>query len=212
MCWRSPATTRSASAAPPVVSTSCSPRSRPGRGSACRPARAPKASGCTTGRLCAWTMPPHHPATRRAGAGSWFAATAPPASWPPTAVAWTSTRCAAGALVPLGHAGDARPCLPGRGRCPGAHPPPTTTRADRGHLQRSPAPVRRRGRPARWRPGAPTALVELAAPTSATRPYLPLPPTGSLEPVKITNYGWRTRRPSSRPEPDHQVPPPPTLG
>jgi hypothetical protein len=86
---------------------------------------------------------------------------------------------------------------------------PTTTRADRGHLQRSPAPVRRRGRPARWRPGAPTALVELAAPTSATRPYLPLPPTGSLEPVKITNYGWRTRRPSSRPEPDHQVPPPP---
>jgi SRSO17 transposase len=53
MCWRSPATTRSPSVAPPSVPTPCSGRSRRGHGSPCRPARAPKATASTTGRSSA---------------------------------------------------------------------------------------------------------------------------------------------------------------
>ena len=45
-------------------------------------------------------------------------------------------------LVPLGHPGDARPRLPGRGGLDRTHPPPTTARADRVDLQRDPALVR----------------------------------------------------------------------
>jgi SRSO17 transposase len=52
-------------------------------------------------------------------------------------------------LVPPGHPGHARPRLPG-GRGPDQqHPPPTTPRADRADLQRTPAPSRRAARPPR---------------------------------------------------------------
>jgi hypothetical protein len=67
MCWRWPATTVSPSAAPAGLSTPCSPRSRHGRGSACRPARAPKATASTTGRFSAWML---HLAASRASTGS----------------------------------------------------------------------------------------------------------------------------------------------
>jgi DDE superfamily endonuclease len=61
-CWRSPATTGSASVASPAESTSWQGGSRPGRGSVCRPERAPRATAWTTGRLRAWTtMVPHQP-------------------------------------------------------------------------------------------------------------------------------------------------------
>jgi hypothetical protein len=89
-------------------------------------------------------------------------------------------------LVPLGHAGDARPCLPGRGGRDRAHPPPTTIRADRADLQRDPAPVRHPGHPARRRCRPPPALVAVATPTSGTSPHLPLPTTGRLATMKIT--------------------------
>jgi hypothetical protein len=36
------------------------------------------------------------------------------------------------------------------------------------------------------------ALVGLATPTPSTRPYLPLPTTGRLATMKITNYGYGT--------------------
>jgi SRSO17 transposase len=52
MCWQSPATTASGSVAPPSAPTSCSGVSRRGRGSSCRAAWAPRATACTTGRLC----------------------------------------------------------------------------------------------------------------------------------------------------------------
>jgi SRSO17 transposase len=44
-----------AQAAPATAPTSCSPRSRPGRGSRSRAAKAPKATATTTGRSSAWT-------------------------------------------------------------------------------------------------------------------------------------------------------------
>ena len=43
-------------------------------------------------------------------------------------------------------------------------------------------------------PRPPAALVALATPTSSTRPHLPLPTTGRLATMKITNYGWSTSR------------------
>jgi len=68
-CWRSPATTASGSAAPPTARTPCSPKSRRGHGSACRPAGAPRATATTTGRCCAWTTPAPGLAARQASTG-----------------------------------------------------------------------------------------------------------------------------------------------
>jgi SRSO17 transposase len=45
------------------------PGSRPGRGSAARPARAPRATACTTGRSYAWTTTVRHLTARRARTG-----------------------------------------------------------------------------------------------------------------------------------------------
>src|SRR6266540_1717353 len=95
-------------------------------------------------------------------------------------------------LVPLGHAGDARPRLPGRGGRDRTRPPPTTGWADRADLQRTPAPVRSPGHPARRRCRPPVALVGVATPTPSPRPHLPLPSSGRLATMKITNYGWST--------------------
>jgi SRSO17 transposase len=69
-CWRWPATTRSAPVAPASVPTPCSGASRRGRGSACRPARVPRATGTTTGRSSAWTTTARLPAARQASTGS----------------------------------------------------------------------------------------------------------------------------------------------
>src|SRR5262245_25492625 len=99
---------------------------------------------------------------------------------------WSSTRPSTGAplalLAPLGAPGDPRPRLPGRRRPGRAHPPPTTTRAGPGHLQRGRAPVRGPGRPAGRRSRPSAALVCLATPTPGPRPHLPPPTTGSLDP------------------------------
>jgi SRSO17 transposase len=76
-------------AAPASVPTPCSPRSPYGRGSACRPARAPKAIASTTGRSFASTM---HLASKQASIGSRSAATSRPASWRSTA-ATRPARC-----------------------------------------------------------------------------------------------------------------------
>src|SRR6266498_3336047 len=106
-----------------------------------------------------------------------------PASGPPLAL-----------LVPLGHPGDARPRLPGRGRRDRADPAATTVGADPVDLQRDPAPVRGPGRPPGRRSRPPAALVSMATPTSGPRPDLPLPPASRLATMKITIYGWSTRR------------------
>jgi hypothetical protein len=54
-------------------------------------------------------------------------------------------------------------------------------------------PVCGTGHPARRRCRPPAALVGVAPPPPSTRPYLPLPATGRLATMKITNYGWSTR-------------------
>jgi hypothetical protein len=69
---------------------------------------------------------------------------------------------------------------------------PTTARADRADLQRTPAPVRRAARPAHRRSRPPAALVGVAAPTSTPRPRLPRPTT-SHPTMKLTVSSWRTR-------------------
>src|SRR4029453_17414209 len=69
---------------PPATVTApmpCSGVSRRGPGSGCPPARAPRATGCTTGRSFAWTTAVLH-LTARSSAGCWCAATPGLASWP----------------------------------------------------------------------------------------------------------------------------------
>src|SRR4029453_4639779 len=70
MCLRSLATTASGSVAPPSAPTPCSGGSRRGHGSRCHAARAPRATACTTGRLCGWTTTAPRRTARRASAGS----------------------------------------------------------------------------------------------------------------------------------------------
>jgi hypothetical protein len=99
MCWRWPATTRSGSVAPTCAPTPCSPGSRPGHGSRCRAAPAPKATATTTGRSSAWTTTLGLGlAGSTASTGCWSAATSGPASWPSTA-AGCPTRCPLAVLV-----------------------------------------------------------------------------------------------------------------
>jgi SRSO17 transposase len=62
-------TTASGSAARPTAPTRCCGTFRPGRGSACQPGGAPRATATTTGRLCAWTTTARHLWVRRVGTG-----------------------------------------------------------------------------------------------------------------------------------------------
>jgi DDE superfamily endonuclease len=99
MCWRWSATTRSGSVAPTCAPTPCWPGSRPGHGSRCRAAPAPKATATTTGRSSAWTTTLGLGlAGSTASTGCWSAATSGPASWPSTA-AGCPTRCPLAILV-----------------------------------------------------------------------------------------------------------------
>jgi hypothetical protein len=69
-CWQWPAITASGQAAPATVPTPCCGVSRHGPGSRCRAARAPRATGCTTGRSSASTTTALLPAARQASTGS----------------------------------------------------------------------------------------------------------------------------------------------
>jgi hypothetical protein len=92
-------------AAPATAPTLCSGTFRRGHGSRCRVERAPRATACTTGRLCAWTTTARRPWATRAGTGCWCVATAPPASWlstaaphptPPRWPSWSGSRAGDG--------------------------------------------------------------------------------------------------------------------
>ena len=82
-CWWWPATTWSWPAGSPGVPTGCSGGCRRGPGSASRPARAPRATAMTTGRLSSSTLARVTLQTP-GSAGCWCAATARPGSWPST--------------------------------------------------------------------------------------------------------------------------------
>jgi SRSO17 transposase len=64
-----PATTRWSPVATPTAPTPCSGGFRRGPGSACRPARAPRATATTTGRSSAWMTATLPPAARLGSAG-----------------------------------------------------------------------------------------------------------------------------------------------
>jgi hypothetical protein len=123
--WLAMRSTASGSAAPATAPMPSSGGSRPGRGGACRPAPAPRATACTSGCSGAWTTTARRPWVRRAPTGCWCAATAPPASWPSTAATLPPHR--AGRPGP-----GRRPALDGRGSLAGrqgpgrTHPPPGT--------------------------------------------------------------------------------------
>jgi hypothetical protein len=102
LCSRWPATTRSGSVAPTCAPTPCSPGSRPGHGSRCRAAPAPKATATTTGRSSAWTTTLGLGlAGSTASTGCWSAATSGPASL-------AFYRCWMPHPVPTGHPGAGR--------------------------------------------------------------------------------------------------------
>ena len=95
-------------------------------------------------------------------------------------------------LVPLGHPGHARACLPRRRPRRRTRPPPRTRHPHTAHLQRNPAPVHHSRYPPRPRHGPPARLVPLATPPPGPFPGQLLPAT-SHSGMKITNYGWSTR-------------------
>ncbi|WP_436843382.1 IS701 family transposase [Streptomyces narbonensis] len=96
-------------------------------------------------------------------------------------------------LVPLGHPGHVCARLPPRRPRERTRPSSLTRRADTAHLQRDPTTVHHARHPTRHCPCPPAWLVRLATPPPGPIPDQPLPTTSRAS-MKITIYGWSTRR------------------